>query len=135
MNKIFDGQPVIISGGLGDIGFATAEAFALKGASIALGDIYPENTAEPFLKKLRARGVSVDYAEVDVANENKIKQWIDGVEETLGVPQLIIANAAIVNRAGIHEITPDQWRRELDVNLNGAFFLVQTATGRPRERS
>lgn len=128
MEKIFSEKTVIISGGLGDIGFATAMAFARRGASVALGDIHPESVAEPFLRMLQAIGVRAHYTEVDVADASRVEAWVTQTESALGIPGLIIANAAIVNRAGIHEVTPPQWKRELDVNLNGAFFLVRHTT-------
>ena len=50
------------------------------------------------------------------------------VEGDLGTPTLIIPNAAIVTLADIRTVTPAQWRRELNVNLDGAFHLAQAAT-------
>lgn len=52
------------------------------------------------------------------------------VENILGIPGIIIANAATVTFAGLYEITSEQWFRELRVNLDGAFHLTQSATAR-----
>ena len=134
MNKLFENQTVIISGGMGDIGFATAIEFAKHGANIALCGMRPEKDASKFLKEIQDYGVACTYKQVDVSDAKAVQAWVVGVENTIGVPGIIIANAAIVTLAGIHEITPEQWSRELRVNLDGAFYLTQCTTARLLEK-
>lgn len=134
MSKIFENRTVIISGGIGDIGFATAIEFALQGANVALGGISQESEALEFVNQIRNYGVQCTYKQLDVANASEVQAWVNDVENTIGLPSLIIANAAIVTLAGIHEITPEQWSRELRVNLDGAFYLTQSATARLLEK-
>ncbi|WP_138994368.1 SDR family NAD(P)-dependent oxidoreductase [Larkinella sp. C7] len=130
MDKVFTNKTVLISGGLGDIGRATALEFARNGAAIAIGDIAPTTKAEAFLAELKSYDVASHYTQVDVTDAGAVQDWVLAVENTLGVADLIIANAATVTPAGIHEITPGQWANELNVNLNGAFYLTQCATAR-----
>ena len=52
------------------------------------------------------------------------------MENELGIPGIIIANAATVTFSSFIEITSEQWFRELRVNLDGAFHLTQSATAR-----
>ncbi|WP_421827632.1 SDR family NAD(P)-dependent oxidoreductase [Larkinella sp.] len=130
MDKVFTNRTVLISGGLGDIGRATALEFARNGAAIAIGDIAPPTKAEAFLAELRQFDIISHYTQVDVTDASAVQNWVLAVENTLGVADLVIANAATVTPAGIHEITPSQWVNELNVNLNGAFYLTQSATAR-----
>lgn len=134
MRKKFDGQTVIISGGLGDIGFATALAFASGGAAIALGDRHPSPEAELFLKKIKKFGVDCSYTQVDVADAAAVSRWVHETGDTMGMPCIIIANAAVVTSTNICDMTPDQWKQELDVNLNGSFYLTQSAANLLIER-
>lgn len=134
MNKLFENQTVLISGGLGDIGRATALEFAQQGAAVALCDIHPAAKASALLEQLSACGVSCRYSQVDVTAAQAVQQWVDETEQTLGIPGIIIANAAIVTLAGMHALTPEQWTAELAVNLNGAFYLTQYATARLVEK-
>jgi len=134
MSKLFENQTAIISGGIGDIGFATAVEFATGGANIALCGMNSENEASDFVSEIRSYGVQCAYKQVDVSDAEKVRDWINEVENTLGIPSLIIANAAIVTLAGIHEISPEQWSRELRVNLDGAFYFTQYATARLLEK-
>lgn len=126
MNK-FVGQTAIISGGIGDIGRAIAREFAAHGADIALGGLQSAGDAETFLEEIRALGRRVSYDVVDVSDAGATAAWVKRVEMSLGVPTLIIPNAAQVTPADIQHITPQQWDRELRVNLDGAFYLAQSA--------
>ncbi len=130
MNQIFSGETVIISGGLGDIGRSIAFEFAKQGANIAIGDLHTPSEAGNFLSELEAWKVRSHYRQVDVADAAAVKKWVTEAEQELALPTIIIANAAIVTPAKLHEISADQWNRELRVNLDGAFHLTQFATSR-----
>lgn len=130
MNKLFKNETVIISGGLGDIGRAIALEFAKEGTNIALCDVHPATNAQDFLEELNQFNIKSYYGQVDVADAEAVKNWVIKVENELGVASIIVANAAIVTYGGIHEISPEQWNRELRVNLDGAFYLTQSATAR-----
>jgi NAD(P)-dependent dehydrogenase (short-subunit alcohol dehydrogenase family) len=131
------GRVAIISGGLGDIGRAIGREIARSGADIALGDVLEDVRASGLLRELRQMGRRARYDRADVADAEAVSAWIRAVEADLGAPDLIIPNAAVVTLAGIRDITPEQWAREIQVNLNGAFHLAQAgalrllACGRP----
>jgi NAD(P)-dependent dehydrogenase (short-subunit alcohol dehydrogenase family) len=130
MNDLFKNETAIISGGLGDIGRAIALEFAKHGANIALCDMHTPMYAQDFLTELKQYKVQSEYCQVDVADAVAIKNWVTKVENEVGIPSIIVANAATVTFAGINEITSEQWFRELRVNLDGAFHLTQSATAR-----
>lgn len=130
MDKIFNNHVAVISGGLGDIGKATAMAFARQGADIAICDIYKTEDARDVLQELEMEGVKTMYTKVDVSVAVEVHGWLDLVESHLGLPSLIIANAATATLAKIHELSTPQWDRELQVNLHGAFYMTQYATKR-----
>lgn len=115
-------QTAIISGGLGDIGRAIALELASHGAAIAVGDILPANKASRLLKQL---GPQARYDRVDVSDAKAVGRWVRAVERALGVPTLIIPNAAIATLATLRKLTPAQWRHELAINLDGAYYLAQ----------
>ena len=120
-------QLAIISGGLGDIARATALELAGQGADIALCGLSPVTEAQTFLNELRALGRRARYDMVDVSDADSVQLWVREVEDALGVPTLIIPNAAQVTQADFQNLTPQQWSRELRVNLDGAFHLAQCA--------
>lgn len=119
------GQVAVISGGLGDIGRAIAFELAHCGADIAIGDVLPERKTTALLRQIQRLGRRFRYDQVDVSNARAVARWLSSIEKTLGVPTLIIPNAAIVTLATLRELTPAQWRHELSINLDGVFHLAQ----------
>lgn len=131
MSKLFENKIVLVSGGLGDIGRAVSEAFAKHGAAIALCDLCDATDGQKFLQRLKKKyHVPCQYHQVDVSEADAVESWIQETENNLGTPSIIIANAATVTLANIHQITSEQWSRELRVNLDGAFYMAQKATKR-----
>jgi NAD(P)-dependent dehydrogenase (short-subunit alcohol dehydrogenase family) len=126
------GQVAIISGGLGDIGFAIAQLLASRGADIAIGDRRPTADAEPRLAELTSLGRRANYHQLDVAVATEVNAWVERVSTSFGPPTLVIVNAAIVDPSPVCEITPEQWHRHLDINLSGAFFLAQACANKLR---
>jgi NAD(P)-dependent dehydrogenase (short-subunit alcohol dehydrogenase family) len=125
--KSLSNQVAIISGGLGDIGRATALELARRGADVAVSDIRPAGDADVLLRSLQDLGVRGRYARVDVSDAAAVAAWVGDVEQQWATPSLVIVNAAGVTVAGIRDLTPAQWARELRVNLDGAFHLAQAA--------
>lgn len=123
----------MISGGLGDIGRAIALELARRGADVAIGDVRDASAAclsraqssGGLADELRELGVRFRYDTVDVSDAEQVTRWVHTVERELGVPTLIIPNAATVTLAGVRDVTPQQWSRELGINLDGAFHLAQ----------
>lgn len=128
MSKLLENNVALVTGGLGDIGRAIAEIFAREGAALALCGTRPVADAQDFVSDIqRTFGVPCRYDTLDVSNADAVKQWIVNVEQHLGTPNLIIANAATVTLGNVLEITSEQWSKEIDINLNGAFHLAQHA--------
>src|SRR5260221_3346474 len=107
------GKVALISGGLGDIGFATASLLADQGATLALCDLMAEKDATAKLDALRSKGGQVDYRLVDVANAAHVIEWVRDVDRRLGVPSLIIPNAAIVAYCSTLSTTSADFERHL----------------------
>jgi NAD(P)-dependent dehydrogenase (short-subunit alcohol dehydrogenase family) len=130
VNKILSGQTAILSGGLGDIGRSIALELARAGATVAFGDTRPESAAGPLLEELGKLGAGHCYDLIDVSDAEQVRAWVARVEHRVGVPTLIIPNAAIVTLRNFREIRAEEWARELRVNMDGVFHLAQAAAMR-----
>lgn len=117
------GQTAIISGAAGDIGRAIAIRLAALGADLALGDVAAMTAPD-------ASGRRVRCDAVDVADPDAVERWVAGAEAALGLPSLVIANAAIVDVQPATEMTTASWQRQLRINLDGVFFLAQACARR-----
>jgi glucose 1-dehydrogenase len=124
------GRTAIISGGLGSLGRAIAREAACAGADIAIGDILKPEESQESLEELRRTGRRAVYDEVDVSDPRAVEAWIGRVEKALDTPDVIIPNAAVVTAHDIRSISPEQWLLEMDVNLNGVFYLARGAANR-----
>ena len=122
------GHTAIVSGGLGDIGKATVMALARAGADVALCDLKPDADAAPLLAQIEALGRAAHYRSVDVSDAQAVQRWVGEVERELALPTLVVLNAAIVSLAPLRDLTPQGWRRELSVNLDGSFYLADAVT-------
>jgi len=117
---------VLITGGAGGIGTVTAERFLEEGARVVVLDYGEENLAriEERLRTLRGA------INADVSDPDSVARAFDRLDELFGGLDVLINNAGISIRHSFLDITPEQWRRVIEINLNGIFFVAQQAAPR-----
>lgn len=118
---------VLITGACGDIGRSLALEFARQRRPLALCDLAAPEAAEPQLAELRALYPHVLYRRVDVTRSDEMEAFVAAIVRQQGAPEIAIANAGIVERGALLELSLEAWRRTLDVNLTGAFLTAQAA--------
>lgn len=126
------GRGVIVTGGLGDIGMATARAFAGEGDRLLLVDARDEGhgAAVASLRSLGAAEVLV--RRVDVADAAAIAEAVAEAHATFGTIDVVVNVAGMMIYKPIVELDAADWRRLLDVNLIGAALLTGEAFRRMR---
>ena len=128
------GNVALVSGGAGDIGSSTVLELARRGADVAFCDVLEPTLTEPLVRQVESIGRRARYDRVDISDYQQVVAWVDAVDRDVGLPTLIIANAAVVRLQGLTELTADEWRRELAINLDGAFYMAHTAVLRLLQR-
>lgn len=118
---------VLITGACGDIGRALAFEFARHGARLGLCDLATEESAQPWLEMLESGATGVLYRQVDVTDPDGTTAFVTEMTRRFGGIDVCIANAGIVERGALLELSPAAWRRTLEVNLTGAFLTAQAA--------
>jgi NAD(P)-dependent dehydrogenase (short-subunit alcohol dehydrogenase family) len=123
-----DPKHILVTGGLGDIGLGTTIRLATDGHRVTVVDLLPLEAGTDRLDTLVPAGVRhrVDYSPADVTDRQSIRAVIDG----LGWLDVVIANAGMVKSAPILDVTDQDWNRQLQVNLTGAFITAQTGAQR-----
>jgi len=117
---------VLITGGASGIGAATARRFLDEGAKVIVLDNNPEALA-----KIKSELPAIDGTiQADVSDVDAVTRAFDELDGLVGGVDILINNAGISVRAPFLDITPAQWRRVLDVNLAGVFFVAQGAARR-----
>ena len=117
---------VLITGGAGGIGAATAQRFLEEGARVAVFD-RDEAAGARLQQELPGLGALI-YA--DVADPASVAQAFDRLDLQMGGLDILINNAGISIRQPFMGITPEQWHSVLSVNLDGIFFVAQQAARR-----
>jgi NAD(P)-dependent dehydrogenase (short-subunit alcohol dehydrogenase family) len=118
MSDPFDGRVAVITGGAGGIGFGLAEAFAARGARIALADL-DEAGMEARAKTLRERGAEVACVRTDVTDRKSVDALADAVWSRFGAAHLVCNNAGIAIAGPLLQMTPDDWRLTMDIDFWG----------------
>jgi NAD(P)-dependent dehydrogenase (short-subunit alcohol dehydrogenase family) len=120
------GQVAIVTGGGRGIGQAIALRFAGEGADVAVVDVDRE-TAAATADAIRALGRRAAVEVADVSDPQQVSTAVAGVVRDLGRVDILVNNAGIEKRAPFFEIKPEDWQRQLDVNLSGTFYCLQAA--------
>lgn len=120
-------RSIVITGANGDIGRSLARVFGEAGARLALCDVAAGEAAEPWLAGLRRSGVTALYRQVDVTSAPAMTAFVAEAVRELGGLDVCLANAGIVERGDLVDLSVEAWRRTIDVNLTGCFVTAQAA--------
>ena len=131
--RSLDGRVVVVTGGNGGIGLGMAQAVANAGASVAIWG-RDETKNERAREELEASGARVLAQRCDVRDEDAVQASFREAVETFGKVDCLIANAGLGYSAPFTELTLDQWRRVMAVNLEGAFLSLREAARHMVER-
>ena len=123
-----DGKIAIVTGASSGLGVAFARALAEAGADIALGarraDRIDETKAS--IEALGRRAIAV---RTDVANPDDCKSLVNAAKAEFGHVDILVNNAGIGTAVPATIETPDEFRKVIDINLNGCYWMAQ-ACGR-----
>jgi NAD(P)-dependent dehydrogenase (short-subunit alcohol dehydrogenase family) len=114
----FRGRVAVVTGGAGGIGFAMAEAFAARGAKIALADL-DEAAMGARAKLLHERGTEVLCVRTDVTQRASVNALADRVFQHFGAAHVVCNNAGIAIAGPLFQMTEDDWRLTMDIDFWG----------------
>ena len=124
--KRFQNTRVVVTGGVSGIGRATVMRFLDEGAQVAVLDRDAAGC-----ERLKRELLSLLAAiVVDVADVRAVGRAFTELDRLLGGVDVLINNAGISTRHSFIDITPAEWRRVIDVNLSGVFYVAQQAARR-----
>ncbi len=123
-----DGMVAIVTGASSGLGVAFAQAFAEAGADVALGARRVEKMADT-AALVEAAGRRALAVQTDVADPDQCQALVDATVAEFGRVDILINNAGIGTAVPATRETPEEFRKVVDVNLHGSYWMAQ-ACGR-----
>ncbi|MBO0961407.1 3-ketoacyl-ACP reductase [Neobacillus sp. MM2021_6] len=124
MTQSLKGKVAFVTGAGRGIGRAVAIALANEGVNIGL-----LARTEADLKKVgnevEGLGVKAAYAAVDISSQEEVEQAIKKITGELGTADILINNAGIGKFESLLEMDPQEWKRIIDVNLMGPYYVTK----------
>jgi 2-dehydro-3-deoxy-L-rhamnonate dehydrogenase (NAD+) len=134
MNSIdLKGRTAVVTGGARGIGLAIAQRLLASGAAVALWDI--DQAALSKAAALLKQGGEVYTAQLDITNEAAIAKAVDTLIAAAGKIDILVNNAGITGgNAPTWELTPEVWRRVIEVNLVAPYLTCRAVVPHMVER-
>jgi len=120
-----DGRTALITGGARGIGFAVAELCASVGADIAIIDILEEQGHASAEKLSAAYGKKVRFYAADLRDWAKAQDTVAAVTADFGRIHVLMNCIGIGPNTDLLQISPQEWRDVMDVNVNAQFYIAQ----------
>jgi 3-oxoacyl-[acyl-carrier protein] reductase len=114
---------VLITGGARGIGYEIAKQFIAEGAVVSLVDSHEENLAAAIKQLTTAESTPFSYC-IDVSNRVSVTDAVAKADAVKPV-DVLINNAGIAFETPFLQIEEEEWKKILDVNLTGMFFMAQ----------
>lgn len=116
----------LITGAGRGIGRAIAERYGREGAFVAVADLDLAGAEDAVIAIESAGGTAMALA-MDVTDEKAVEEGVKAIVDKWGGLDIAIANAGIQHIDPIHKLAYADWRKVLDVHLNGAFLVTRAA--------
>lgn len=116
------GKIAWITGASYGIGFAIAEAYTAAGATIVFNDIN-QTRVDKGLAAYNEKGIPAYGRVCDVTDEEAVSAMVKWIEENLGTVDILVNNAGIIRRVPMIEMSVEEFRKVVDVDLNAPFIV------------
>ena len=120
------GKAAFITGGGSGIGRAIAQRFAGEGASVMVADIRADAAAQT-AQMIAADGARAASVYVDVTDADAVQSAVARTADELGGIDVVVNNAGITIVGAAHELSAEQWDRELSINLKSVYLVSRAA--------
>jgi NAD(P)-dependent dehydrogenase (short-subunit alcohol dehydrogenase family) len=117
----------LVTGAGKGLGKAMAEALAQAGSKIIVADI-DKNAAEETAKMLETTyDIETLAVDIDITNENDVIKMVDTSVNQFGKIDVLLNNAGICQKIKMEDMSLEDWKKTMDVNVNGVFLVSKYA--------
>lgn len=126
MNSNLKNKVAIITGARRGMGKADALLLAGAGAKVVVADISQEE-CQLVADEIKKNGGEALAVKCDVTNKKDIEEMVKKTVEQFGKVDILVNNAGICEFKPFLEMTEEEWKKTLDINLKGYFLCAQAA--------
>lgn len=121
-----DGEVALVTGGAQGLGEQMCIGLAEAGASVVVADLNFEK-ARKVAESLQSLGVAAEALQVDVTRKDQVEVAVQQTVARFGKIDILVACAGVGQWMKAEDMPEEDWKRVLDINLNGVFFACQAA--------
>ncbi len=124
-----EGKAVFVTGSARRVGRAIAVAFAEQGANLVIHHVSPSSAQEAreAVEEMETVGVDAFIVTGDQSCPADVARMFAEIRDGYGGLDVMVNSAALLARTDLLDVTAEEWRRIIDVNLTGPFLLTQEA--------
>ncbi len=122
-----DKKAIFVTGGARGIGKSVATAFAEAGADVAIVDVDIDEAKKTAAELADNNGVKTIAIKTDVTDPAQVDDMVNEVVDTYGKLDVAFCNAGICINVAADEMSFEQWKKVIDINLTGVFLTAQAA--------
>lgn len=126
-------RSAIVTGGSRGIGAATAKRLASDGYCVTLSCERNVELADKVVRDIEREGGRAQWKQADVSDASAVRRLFDANDKAFGGVDVVVSNAGIMKLASMATMTDEAFRRMLDVNLTGSFYVMREAARRVRD--
>lgn len=123
--KGLKGKVAVVTGGLGDLGYATGQRLVEEGCKVSLWDVRPDT-------ENKAAKLGAHFHQADIGNESSVEQGYAIVKEKLGTVSIVVNSAAYFIFKGL-SATGEDWEKACRVNIAGTAHMMKHALPHMKE--
>ena len=116
------GKIALVTGAGHGIGFAMAQALANAGATLVFNTSRQESV-DNAIKEYAKLGINATGYVCDVTDEKAVMEMVAKIEKEVGTIDILVNNAGIIKRIPMHEMSAEDFRKVIDVDLNAPFIV------------
>jgi gluconate 5-dehydrogenase len=119
-----NGKTAFLTGSYRGLGFDYARALASVGAKVIVNGRSPEGVANA-VKELRSEGFDAYGYAFDITNVEKMREAVRKIQDEHGFVEILVNNAGIQRRGPLEDISLEDWREVMDLNITALFTVSQ----------
>lgn len=131
----FEGRTAIVTGASSGIGRSIAQKLGGEGANVVVADVKrePNQDGRPTDEKISENGGEAIFIETDVSDEESVQDMVFQAAEEYGQINVLVNNAGIHIPGSAGDTDLEDWKKTLDVNLDGTFLCSKHVVNHMRE--